>query len=475
MGTLETKPATPKHSVKIKMFIYTFILFMIFIIGFEFFAYYALKDYHYSNLKNLMYSQASYSTQMYKNYVGDYTLSDNILYERLGFTSNLDGQVQIIDKDSTVIYDNSASSYVGTKVNSEDVKAALAGNSSSGIGDLKGSSDKVLSVSLPLYSKSGQVGVLRTTASLSQTNKDIWKQYFIFIIFGCISAILGAFIVYYLSRGIFKPINKLTELAKKYSDGQYEVKSNINTQDEIGELARTMDKMSENIIEKEALKTEFISSVSHELRTPLTSIKGWSITLQDEGLEEDLIKEGLLIIEKESDRLSDMVEDLLDFSRFTSPKFKLTKTTFDIVDSIKTITTQLRPRVKDKEISLIFNYNLPEIEIVADSNRIKQVFINLLDNAIKFTPKEGTVVVNIEDLGDEIKCEVIDTGIGISEEEIDKVTLKFYKGTSSESHTGLGLSICEEIVQAHGGELTIRSVEGSGTNVSFIIPKKVTE
>lgn len=475
MGTLETKQIFPKHSVKIKMFSYTFILFMIFIIGFECFAYYALKDYHYSNLQNLMYSQASYSTQMYKNYVGDYTLSDNILYERLGFISNLDGQVQIIDKDSTVVYDNIGSTSIGTRIDSEDVKVALEGNTSSGISQADKESDKVLSVSLPLYSKSDQVGVLRTNASLSQTNKDIWKQYFIFIIFGGVAAILGAFIVYYLSRGIFKPIKNLTELAKKYSDGQYEVKSNIKTQDEIGELARTMDQMSENIIEKEALKTEFISSVSHELRTPLTSIKGWSITLQDEGLDEDLVKEGLQIIEKESDRLSDMVEDLLDFSRFTSPKFKLTKTTFDIVESIKTITTQLRPRVKDKEISLLFNYNKPEIEIVADSNRIKQVFINLLDNAIKFTPKEGTVVVNIEDLGENIKCEVIDTGIGISKDEIDKVTLKFYKGTSSESHTGLGLSICEEIVKAHGGELTIRSVEGSGTQVSFVIPKKVIE
>lgn len=474
MGKLKKLWYNIRYSLKVKLFLYAFAIFMIFILGFEFFSYLTLKDYHYNNLRNFMHTQVKLSSELYVNQLGDFTLADNVLNENFSFLNNVDGQIQIIDNSGKVLYDNIASNQIGEVVLAEDVKQALDGTSGTGISSL-GTREKILSVSVPLNDKSVQVGVLRTSASLKSTDLNIAKQFIIFIIFGSVAAIIGGILSWYLSRRIFKPINKLTEVAKKYSDGQYEEKSDIPYKGEIGELAKTMDQMSENIIEKEAIKTEFISSVSHELRTPLTSIKGWSITLQDEGIDRDLTNEGLQIIEKESDRLSDMVEDLLDFSRFTSPKFKLSKSTFNIIDAAQTIISQLKPRVSEKSINLLFNYNQREIDVVADINRIKQVFINLIDNAIKFTPIEGTIVVNIEGYEDKVVCQVIDTGIGIGEDEIDKVTQKFYKGTSSESHTGLGLSICEEIVKAHNGRLSITSIEGDGTTVEFVIPRKVAE
>lgn len=474
MGKLKKYWYNIRFSLKVKLFLYAFAIFMVFIVGFEIFSYLTLKDYHYNNLRNFMHTQTKLSSELYVSQLGDFTLSDNILNENFDFLNNIDGKVQILDNTGTVLYDNIASDQVGKKILDDDVKQALNSNSGTSI-NFRNNKERTLSVSVPLNDKSVQVGVLRTTASLKSTDLDIAKQFLIFIIFGAVAAIVGGILSYYLSRKIFRPINKLTVVAKKYSDGQYEEKSNISYEGEIGELAKTMDQMSENIIEKEAIKTEFISSVSHELRTPLTSIKGWSITLQDDGIDKELTNEGLQIIEKESDRLSDMVEDLLDFSRFTSPKFKLSKSTFNIVDAAQTIITQLRPRVKEKSINLLFNYNQRDIEVVADINRIKQVFINLLDNAIKFTPIEGTIVVNIEGFDEKVACQVIDTGIGISEDEIDKVTQKFFKGTSSESHTGLGLSICEEIVKAHNGRLVITSVEGEGTTIEFTIPKRVAE
>lgn len=474
MGKLKNYWYNIKFSLKVKLFLYAFSIFMIFIIGFEIFSYLTLRDYHYNNLKNFMHTQTKLSSELYVSQLGDFTLSDNILNENFEFLNNVDGQIQILDNTGNVLYDNIASNQIGTKISTDDVKQALNNNSATSI-DFKAKNEKTLSVSIPLNDKTIQVGVLRTTASLRSTDNNIAKQFLIFIIFGAVAAIVGGILSFYLSRRIFRPINKLTEVAKKYSDGQYDEKSNISYEGEIGELAKTMDQLSENIIEKEAVKTEFISSVSHELRTPLTSIKGWSITLQDDGIDRELTNEGLKIIEKESDRLSDMVEDLLDFSRFTSPKFKLSKSTFNILDAAQTIITQLRLRLKEKSINLLFNYNQRDIEVVADVNRIKQVFINLLDNAIKFTPIEGTIVVNIEASDQKVSCQVIDTGIGISENEIDKVTQKFYKGSSSESHTGLGLSICEEIVKAHNGILAITSVEGEGTTIEFTIPKKVAE
>ena len=294
----------------------------------------------------------------------------------------------------------------------------------------------------------------------------------VFILLGVFSLIAWMLLLYYFADKLLKPINKLTSLASKLSDGQYNQKSNMEYSGEIGELAKTMDELSENIIKKEEIKTDFISSVSHELRTPLTSIKGWALTIQDNDIDPETRKEGIMIIEQEADRLSEMVEDLLDFSRYTSPSFNLTKTEFDIVPVVKNIVNQMSPRSKEKKISLIFDTNVDSAVIVGDNNRLKQVLINLIDNAIKFTLEDGSVIVSInknEEL-DEIDFEVVDTGIGISEDDIELVTTKFYKGTSKGSNTGLGLSIAEEIIIKHGGKLEIQSKLGEGTAIRFNIP-----
>ena len=132
----------------------------------------------------------------------------------------------------------------------------------------------------------------------------------------------------------------------------------------------------------------------------------------------------------------------------------------------------MKPRAVDKEIDLIFDYNESSVVLIADENRLKQVFINLIDNAIKFTPRGGSIVVaiNVSYENGLVTCEVIDSGIGISKEDIKLVTTKFYKGFSEGSRTGLGLSISEEIILKHNGKLEIFSVEGEGTKVHFEIP-----
>ena len=170
-------------------------------------------------------------------------------------------------------------------------------------------------------------------------------------------------------------------------------------------------------------------------------------------------------------RLSDLVEDLLDFSRFTSGRVQLRKEDTNITELSRSIKSQLTPRAKSLGIDLVINHDEEDIYAFVDPNRIKQVLINLVDNALKFTEEEGTVMMNI--FGDEeyINLEVIDTGIGIGQDEIGKVTEKFYRGNNSNSHTGLGLSICEEIVKAHNGDMVISSKLNQGTRIKVNIPK----
>ena len=475
MGQLKKLIYNLRYDLKTKFFYSTFLILLLFVLGFELFTFSILKNYQYNNVKSLLQSEAKISSELYQQVNSGYPLADNVLMERFSFIRNTSGHIQLLDNNGIVIYDNLGSSEIGQEITLSDVTNGLENRVSSLIHKDRDTGEKLLTLSYPLVDRQAQVGLIRLSSSLEETDRQIISKFSIFIILGTIAIIGGAIISMINSKKLFRPISKLTETASKYSDGQYEAKSNIGYFGEIGELAKTMDNMSTNILEKEAMKADFISSVSHELRTPLTSIKGWSITLQDDDIDKDLIIEGLQIIEQESDRLSDMVEDLLDFSRFTSPNFKLTKSTFNVVDNAKVIVKQLRPRVKDKDINLILNYSDENIEIIADENRIKQVFINLLDNAIKFTPREGTVALNIQEEERNLVCEVIDTGIGIPEDEIEKVTAKFFKGSGSESHTGLGLSICEEIVKAHDGELEIKSQEGKGTQIKFTIPKKVIE
>lgn len=465
MGKIREIIDNKRHSLKFILIFYYVLIFIIFIGGFEIFTYLTLRDYYYNNLKSNMISQSAVSVDLYESSIAQYTLSEVILNERFEFTNNMQGQVQILDNTGMLYYDNTGSDEVGKVI--EDASRLTSTNFRV---DTK---ENTMILNYPLRINGTQLGVLRTITSLQSIHKEIALRMNLFLIFGLLTIITGSILIYYIGDKILTPINKLISLANKLSDGQYKEKSNMSYEGEVGELAKTMDELSENIIKKEEIKTDFISSVSHELRTPLTSIKGWAITLQDSEMDGETLNEGLRIIEKEADRLTDMVEDLLDFSRYTSPQFSLNKAPFDIVPVVKNIINQLKPRTKEKNIDMIFDFNKENITIVADDNRLKQVFINLIDNAIKFTEDNGTIIVTINDEGQNLKCQVIDTGIGISEEEIDLVTTKFFKGSTSASHTGLGLSICEEIIMRHNGELEISSKVGVGTNISFTIPKGV--
>src|SRR5699024_3456165 len=227
------------------------------------------------------------------------------------------------------------------------------------------------------------------------------------------------------------------------------------------------------ILKREEIKNDFISSISHELRTPLTSIKGWAMTLQSGNIrDDDLTLDGLDIIEKESDRLSYMVEELLDFSRFVSGGIDLEKEVFDMNSVLNMMAKQYMPRAKNEEIDFFVETNHNIDRFLGDENRIKQVLINLLDNAFKFTDKGGKIRLSVNKEENFIILKVSDSGIGIPKEDLPHVKEKFYKGKHSQSQSGIGLSICDEIAKLHDGKLEIESEENKGTIAKVILPIK---
>ena len=273
-----------------------------------------------------------------------------------------------------------------------------------------------------------------------------------------------------LAKNIVVPIKKLTIVAEEMAGGDLGVRSDTNSKDEIGKLAKTLDYMAEEIQKREQLKNEFISSISHELRTPLTAIKGWVITLDDSQTDKDTLKMGLNIIEKETDRLVNMVEELLDFSRLSSGKMTLNKKEVSIKAISDYIDVYMSARARRENKRLNINLDSENKKIYVDIDRIKQVLINLLDNAFKFTEAEGTISISFSSVEGSLKIIVQDDGCGISEEDLPRVKEKFYKGKNAKSKNGIGLSICDEIVKLHDGEIFIESEEGKGTLVTVILP-----
>lgn len=443
------------------------------VIGFEIFAYNSIRNYYESALIGSMQNQARISQLQFNTYMNRYDLSEIIIGDKNAFYRNNETQVQILDNSGVVLFDSQASNQVGIKLGKSDVNEAREGKQSTYKSRNELTNEEIISLSYPLNSNDNQAGILRLTSSMTKVNYKIRKDMYFYIIFGTIVSILAFFVSLIASRRVIAPILDLINVSEKLAAGDFKQKAEVKGKDELSELASTINFMSDSIIKREDMKNEFISSVSHELRTPLTSIKGWAITLQSKDIQQnaDMLNQGLSIIESEGDRLSMMVEDLLDFSRLQSSNFKYDKDKIDIIELVKQVHTQLAPRAINEGIEFTFTSIYKSIMVYADKNRMKEVFINIIDNAIKFTSEGGKIDILIDQIDDNVSVTVKDNGEGIKEDEIAFVSSKFYKGSSSKSQTGLGLSICEEIIKGHYGKLIIKSKYGSGTSVIVEIPR----
>jgi len=285
-----------------------------------------------------------------------------------------------------------------------------------------------------------------------------------------------------ISKTILSPIQGMTKAAEAMADGDFSRKINVESEDEIGNLATTFNDMArqiETMLEElknaEMLRREFVANVSHELRTPLTSIRTYAETMSDnQGLPQETEEEFLRVIINESDRMTKIVQDLLELSRFDSGNSKLSFEEFSIERSVRDVyaAIALEARKRSHVLNLELEWRMPRIK--GDRARIEQVLMNVITNALKYTPDGGTIDVFSGSAGSEVWIRIEDTGIGIPEEDLARVFDRFYrvdKARSRESGgTGLGLSIAKEIISKHGGDIKIESAPGKGTSVVITLP-----
>lgn len=469
----ENKKALPK-SIKARLVRNFMIVIIISVTAFEALLINFTKYYFYNNVEGILTNQIKISTDFYSKYFSNVSLEDNILDNVDVFWNQTSAEVQIINTSGRVLMDSIGYLPKDNTVTS-DVLQALKGSKGMWVGtsDYNG---KVMAIAYPLKSDNKIVGVLRFISSLKEVDKTVNKIYIIFISIGIAAILMAGLVSIVLANGIVFPLKEVTKAAEEMAEGNLETRIKSNQNDEIGILAGTLNYMAEELKKKDQIKNEFISSISHELRTPLTSIKGWAVTLNtDELQDKTILKDGLKIIENECDRLTSMVEELLDFSRFVSGKVKLNTRIEDISAIVMYIEKYMAPRAEREGLQFVAECdpNLPKARL--DSDRIKQVLINLLDNAFKFTPAGGMVSLKATSTEGFVILNVKDNGYGIDEEDLPKIKEKFYKGKNIKSHAGIGLSICDEIVRMHGGELTIESKLHEGTSVFVKLPSEKAE
>jgi len=381
-------------------------------------------------------------------------------------------EVQVIDKNDTVIL--STTGFLPSKDEKmPDLKQAKKSSTKSAYYKGKNTGgERILACTTAVYSSSGEyIGAYRYITSVRQANRQLFFIIAIISLFAIVALLICLASGVFFIKSILKPINDVSNAARKIAMGDLKTRIEPERNDEIGGLCDAVNYMATELSQAETMKNDFISSVSHELRTPLTAIKGWGETAKMSlGTDEELVGRGLDVVLSEADRLSNLVEELLDFSRMQEGRLSVNVKPINIVDQLSVATDMYTELAKKQGVEISFNRPSFESIVMGDPDRLKQVFINIIDNAVKYTEKGGLVLVTTGEEEGCVKVTVKDTGVGIPAQDIDKVKEKFFKSNKTVRGSGIGLAVADEIIKQHNGLLFLESTEGVGTTVTIVLP-----
>lgn len=432
----------------------------------------SLRYFYYQQTQSLLYSRASVLAAEMSSLAGDtafdFEASSRSFVEE--FTDKEIMELQMLNSDGGVMM--SSTGFVPAKGSVADYRDARVADEGWGVWrGTAATGEKVMALSVMVTGSGGSVyGAVRCVVSLALVNRQLATLTGGLVLAGVIVLLLVFIANAYFVRSIVEPVQEIGRAARRVALGDYGFRLHKQHNDELGDLTDTINYMAGEIRAAERLKNEFISSVSHELRTPLTAIKGWSETLQEMPEDKELTEKGLQVIAAESERLSGIVEQLLDFSGMQSDRLNVHPARLDIQAELEDAVFLFRDRAHKERIRLQFVENEGVPPVMGDRDRLRQVFVNLLDNAIKYSDPGDKVRVEAAAMGSRVQVVISDTGHGISKEELPLVTQKFYKADKSRPGFGIGLALAEEIVRRHDGRLEIDSEEGVGTTVVITLP-----
>lgn len=286
-----------------------------------------------------------------------------------------------------------------------------------------------------------------------------------------LSVLLGSFIIFFVVRSIVRPIKELSSASKEIAKGNFDIQMKVDSPDEIGTLTRDFNLMAKELGNIEYMRNDFVSNVSHEFKTPLTSIKGFARLIKDGDLPKEQIEEYTGIIIEESNRLSLLSSNLLKLSKLDSMVIHAPGTPFSLDEQIRKTILMLEPQWSLHKVE--FDINLDRVMYVGDENLIYEVWLNLIQNALKFSSAGSTIQISLREVNRAILFEINNRGEPILEKERERIFERFYQGDKShfKDGNGLGLAIAKKIVDAENGRISFQSTDGS-TTFTVELPSK---
>ena len=425
--------------------------------------------------KNIYKYAASATTEYLPEYF-THNISTSELHIQLnGMKTSLNADVWLVRPDGSRIASSTLNKKPAPNV-IEGFDPAESGSSKYIISDYHGYfNEDVVTIIAPVTSGFSTRGYLLIHKPIAQV--EYFCKRIMIPVYLTITIILLLSLVVFLGLRflVFKPLETITDAAKKYASGDLDYEIPIHTHDEFGYLSASLNYMSSQLKDMEDYQKKIVANVSHDFRSPLTSIKGYVEAMADGIIPPELYEKYLRIISFETERLTDLSNDLLTLNQFDTNAVMLDKSAFDIQAMIKQTAESFEGKCKEKQLSINLIMLPDPAYVYADKRKIQQVIYNLMDNAIKFTPPELSITVEVSDKNEKYGISIKDLGEGIPQKELNKIWERFYKSDASRGKdkkgTGLGLAIVKEALTAHDEYINVISTEGVGTEFIFQLSK----
>ena len=329
-------------------------------------------------------------------------------------------------------------------------------------------SHPVLTVSFPMHYNENVIGAILFNLGIPEIRKTAIEMMFMLLFSSILSFMFAILIIYWQAKNISTPISQINTAAQNIAAGNFGERVEVTSVDEIGQLASTFNFMASSIEKNESSRRRFVSDVSHELRTPMTSISGFVQGILDGTIPDEARNDYLQIVLDESNRLTRLVNDMLEMSKMQSDEFKLRITPFDINALICTCLVSLEKRIEDKNLDVDVDFRPDILTTLGDKDQIKRVMINLIDNAVKFSHADTIIKIHTWIADGKAHISVSDTGDEVSENDLKHVFDRFYKTDKSREKdrtgAGLGLSLVQNIIRLHNQTINVSSIpNGDGT------------
>lgn len=414
----------------------------------------------------------TYASDLYDNN----TTLDTVKYQLDALDTYLSATIWIINPSGRMILDSSTPMDVENEVVVENFDPTVTQGSYYTVGTFFDSFDeKMISVFAPItsnYMVRGYVVIHYPISNIHASSDSLLNISYIMLV---ILFLLSLIIVIFFTEMVYIPLRKITEATEQYAAGNMHYEFSVDSEDEMGYLAASLNYMASEIARSEDNQKKFVANVSHDFRSPLTSIKGYLEAMLDGTIPPEMHEKYLTIVLNETDRLTKLTNSLLTLNNLNTKGVMLERTDFDINQVIRNVAASFEGTCRQKNVAIELVLVGDYLYVNADMGKIQQVLYNLLDNAIKFSHHDSAIKIEITEKRSKIFVSVKDRGIGIPKDDLKLIWDRFYKSDLSRGKdkkgTGLGLSITKEIIHAHGEHINVISTEGVGTEFIFSLPK----